>query len=154
MHACLRAWRGRSTSSFWTADSHWSGDLERFGQLHHGDHQSLSAGFDLQEKFEVAVDTKLTDAVRGAARESASVSLSAGASAYFPMDIFDFADVEIALKAQAEANVGDDHRGPRRELSATTACVMKGPSVNCSGLTALAGSIGGVGHAQNRTVCD
>jgi hypothetical protein len=65
--------------------------------------RGLSAGFDLQARFEGAVDAKLTDAVRGSFRGSGSASVSAEASAYFPVDVFDFAGVVATLKAQAEA---------------------------------------------------
>jgi hypothetical protein len=65
--------------------------------------RGLSAGFDLQARFEGAVDAKLTDAVKASLSGSASVSVGAEASAYFPLDIFDFAGVTATLKAQAEA---------------------------------------------------
>ena len=65
--------------------------------------RGLSAGFDLQARFEGAVDAKLTDGVKASFRGSASASVSAEASAYFPLDIFDFAGVTATLKAQAEA---------------------------------------------------
>jgi len=63
----------------------------------------LSGGFDLQARFEGAVDAKLTDAVKASFRGSASVSVGAEASAYFPLDVFYFAGVTATLKAQAEA---------------------------------------------------
>ena len=65
--------------------------------------RGLSAGFDLQARFEGAVDAKLADGVKASLRGSASASVSAEASAYFPLDIFDFAGVTATLKAQAEA---------------------------------------------------
>jgi hypothetical protein len=65
--------------------------------------RGLSAGFDLQARFEGAVDAKLTDAVRASFRGSGSASISAEASAYFPVDVFDFGGVTVTLKAQAEA---------------------------------------------------
>jgi hypothetical protein len=65
--------------------------------------RGLSAGFDLQARFEGAVDAKLTDAVRASFRGSGSASVGAEASAYFPVDVFDFAGVVATLKAQAEA---------------------------------------------------
>ena len=65
--------------------------------------RGLSAGFDLQGRFEGTVDAKLADGVKASLRGSASASVSAEASAYFPLDIFDFAGVTATLKAQAEA---------------------------------------------------
>jgi hypothetical protein len=65
--------------------------------------RGLSAGFDLQARFEGAVDAKLTDGVRASFRGSGSASVGAEASAYFPLDVFDFAGVVASLKAQAEA---------------------------------------------------
>ncbi|WP_284750665.1 hypothetical protein [Amycolatopsis sp. RTGN1] len=65
--------------------------------------RGLSAGFDLQARFEGSVDAKLADAVRASFRTSGSVSVGAEASAYFPLDVFDFAGVVATLKMQAEA---------------------------------------------------
>lgn len=65
--------------------------------------RGLSAGIDLQAEFQAAVDAKLTDAVKASFRTSESASISAEASAYFPVDLFGFAGVIATLKAQAEA---------------------------------------------------
>jgi hypothetical protein len=53
--------------------------------------RGLRAGVDLQAEFEAAVDAKLTDAVKASFRTSNSASISAEASAYFPVDLFGFA---------------------------------------------------------------
>ncbi|MDH6455476.1 MULTISPECIES: hypothetical protein [unclassified Streptomyces] len=65
--------------------------------------RGLSAGFNLQAEFQAAVDAKLSDAVTASFRTAESASISAEASAYFPVDLFSFAGVIASLKVQAEA---------------------------------------------------